>query len=690
MARIFISHSSRNNAEAIAVRDWLAAEGWDDVFLDLDPEQGIQAGDRWQEALRRSASRCELVIFLVSPEWVDSRWCLAELLLAKQLNKRLVGVLVRPTPFGDISPEITAEWQITDLTADGPKRSFVAELPTDGTRETVVFTHDGLERLKIGLLNAGLDARYFPWPPKTDPERPPYRGLLPLDVPDAGIFFGRDAPIVDITDVMRGLREAVPPQILVILGASGAGKSSFLRAGLLARLERDDRHFTILPTVRPHFAAMTGDFGLVASLESFCASHGAKLSRAVVRDACRQGAEAVRALLAPHVETHSGERAPTLVLPIDQGEELFRTDGAAEAQAFLDLVRDLLGEATPAVLAVVTIRSDSYEALQSARALEGVHQTTWSLPPMPRGTYGQVIEGPARRLAQSETPLKIDSALTDALLADIEAGGSKDALPLLAYTLERLWREHGGDGQLTLGDYESMGRIRGAIEAAVEQALRAADANRAIPREHAARLALLRRALIPWLAGIDPESGAPRRRIARRTEIPEEARPLVDLLVEQRLLSTDVDHETGEVTVEPAHEALLRQWGLLEGWLEEDFEDLSVAEGVKRAAREWLANDRDTEWRDHAGGRLELAEQVAAREDFERIFEAGDRAYLAACAEAERAIAEEEAARKQSELLAAKRLAAAHDGRSFVRSRPRRRCRRCRLYCLSEPASRRD
>jgi len=70
---------------------------------------------------------------------------------------------------------------------------------------------------------------------------------------------------------------------------------------------------------------------------------------------------------------------------------------------------------------------------------------------------------------------------------------------------------------------------------------------------------------------IDPESGSPRRRVARKSEIPEEARPLIDLLVEQRLLSTDVAQDTGEVTIEPAHEALLRQWGLLQGWLEEDF-----------------------------------------------------------------------------------------------------------------------
>jgi hypothetical protein len=72
VARLFISHSSANDAEAVAIRDWLAAEGWDDVFLDLDPERGIKAGERWERALNEAASRCEAVLFLVSHAWLDS------------------------------------------------------------------------------------------------------------------------------------------------------------------------------------------------------------------------------------------------------------------------------------------------------------------------------------------------------------------------------------------------------------------------------------------------------------------------------------------------------------------------------------------------------------------------------------------------------------------------------------------
>ena len=148
--------------------------------------------------------------------------------------------------------------------------------PGDKTA-TVAFAEDGLERLRIGLMEAGLDARYFAWPPENDPERAPYRGLEPLEAEDAGIFFGRDGPTVVGLDLLRGLREAAPPRLLVILGASGAGKSSFLRAGLLPRLARESQHFLPLPVIRPERAVLAGEAGLIASLEK--ALKEAELSR---------------------------------------------------------------------------------------------------------------------------------------------------------------------------------------------------------------------------------------------------------------------------------------------------------------------------------------------------------------------------------------------------------------------------
>ena len=177
--------------------------------------------------------------------------------------------------------------------------------------------------------------------------------------------------------------------------------------------------------------------------------------------------------------------------------------------------------------------------------------------------------------------------------------------------------------------------MKGSIEAAVERALKAADADPAIPSDRAARLALLRRGLIPWLAGIDPDTGAPRRRVARLSEIPAEARPLIQHLVEQRLLATDVNKDTGEAIIEPAHEALLRQWGLLDGWLTEDAALLAVLEGVKRASRDWAANNRDRTWLAHQADRLTAAERLSVRPDLAASLEPTDRDYIAACRKAE-------------------------------------------------------
>ena len=160
MARIFLSHSSRNNPEAVALGDWLTAEGWDDLFLDLDPSRGIAAGERWERRLHEAANRCEAVVFLVSRAWLDSDWCLREFRLAEKLNKRSFGVLIEPIPIHELPAELTANWQFVDLAQGTDHRIFRAVQP-DGSESHVTFSIAGLQRLKTGLMRAGLDARFF-------------------------------------------------------------------------------------------------------------------------------------------------------------------------------------------------------------------------------------------------------------------------------------------------------------------------------------------------------------------------------------------------------------------------------------------------------------------------------------------------------------------------------------------------
>src|SRR5215831_20688222 len=106
MARLFISHSSFNNDKAVEVKNWLAANGWDDVFLDLDPERGIAAGQRWKEALQKAAWRCEVVLALVSKEWIGSSWCKSEVDAARLMGKK---VIAAPVGVGksEVPPDLT-------------------------------------------------------------------------------------------------------------------------------------------------------------------------------------------------------------------------------------------------------------------------------------------------------------------------------------------------------------------------------------------------------------------------------------------------------------------------------------------------------------------------------------------------------------------------------------------------------
>jgi TIR domain len=700
MSKLFLSHSSANNAQAVAIRDWLREEGWTDVFLDVDPdpEVGIPAGERWERALNQAASRCEAILFLVSQAWLDSRWCNNEFNLARRLNKRLFGALIEDIPITKLPTDLTGTWQIVDLASGRDHRMFRVVLPRTHTEQHVTFSREGLSRLRSGLAKSGIEPRFFAWPPEKEPKRAPYRGLKPLEAEDAGIFFGREGPIVEALDALRGLRDAAAPRLFVILGASGAGKSSFLRAGLLPRLARDDLRFLTLPVIRPERNAVTGEeTGLLHAFEAAFAARGMPQSRANVRAAIDGGAPALRPLLRALVDhavkTMLGAedaKRPAVVLAIDQAEELLEGDGAKEGETLLGLIGELVAEDNPALIVLFTIRSDSYDKLETSKKLEGLRQQTLPLLPMPSGTYKEVIEGPAKRLERTEREIAIEPQLVQKLLVDLQTGGASDALPLLSFTMEQLYLEYGGTGRLTLADYARFGGIKGAITAAVDRALKSADGNPGIPKNAAERLKLLRRGIIPLLAGIDPETGNPRRRIARLSAIPAEAAPLILLLRDNKLLSTDrvvvrdSAGERNEATIEPAHEALLRQWDDLRGWLEEDRVLLTTIEVVTRAAGEWVENHRSADWLNHSGSRLEYAERAIARDDLTPDLPAHARDYIRQCRardekdrrdkqqQLERERAEQERRAKDAEALAAAEAKRAQDAEALVAIETRR------------------
>jgi DNA-binding beta-propeller fold protein YncE len=622
MPRIFLSHSSKDNTQAVALRQWLIdqrPELVDEIFLDIAQDTGLAPGQRWKDALRQANQRCEAVICLVSRSWGNSPECKTEYRTAETLGKQILVARLEDT--GD--SDITAEWQRCDLFAPGPQ----SEITVSG--RPTLFNAAALDQLKKAIEGTGIGPENFVWPPRSDPLRSPYRGWEPFEDIDAGVFFGRDAAIMRGTDELRRMRLSGVKSLFVVLGPSGSGKSSFLRAGLIPRLQRDDRNFAVLGTVRPGRNAITGDRGLAAAIHSACRALKLPSTPPLgeVKTICRKGDhERVHELLV-QVRDAAAERlaqttgnpnrnaaAPTLVLPLDQAEELFSaesasTQAAQEAESFLELlsfVIDRMNADEVRLIVAATIRTDRYEAMQNHPALDGIGTELFNeLKTMPHHQFPAAIKGPADRASESGNRLAIRDDLVDRLIADASAGA--DTLPLLALTMQRLYTDYGSVEEITLADYESMGGMPNVVHNQIEEILSEGS------HDPDTALELLRSAFIPWLASINPDNDRPMRRVALQSELPAESQPLIDAFVEKRLLVRD--QRDGETVVEVALESLLRQWDQLAGWLHEERQSLLAAADLERAALAWEKNDRDEAWL-LEGSRLTAAENAVTRPGF--------------------------------------------------------------------------
>jgi hypothetical protein len=645
VSRLFISHSSKNDDWAIALKDWLVREGWsgpDDIFLDLDPERGLAAGQRWVRTLEDAATRCEAVLFLVSEGWLSSKWCADEYQLANRLNKKLFALLIDDVVLDRLPGGLTAQWQIVRLKGE-PAERFLTVHPLTQHQSPVHIAEAGLKSLKRGLQQAGIGAETFELQPDRNGPfgwRAPYRGLEALEPEDAAVFFGRDADIVRGIDELRGLAARKPPRLLVILGASGAGKSSFLRAGLWPRLLRDDGQWLPLRAIRAgRGGAIEGSEGLLAALEDVHRRFGLQATRADLRDKLATP-DAFVALL-HELRKAAAKRAliseppyPLPVICLDQGEEVFAASAAPESEKLLQLARGAIDD--DAALLLVTIRSDSYSVMQGTKAFVGIHQESLSFEPVPHGEIAHVIREPAellRRKAGPAAPL-FDAAVIERLQQEIE--GEDDALPLLAFVLQRLMREHQGVPTIGLSELERTGGVAAAIESAAEAALDDAGIGRDRTRQRDA----LRRLFIPRLARVDRDSKAPQRRVARQSEVPADLKSLAQALTERRLLVVKLATQAESpatadpATLEVAHEALLRRWPTLAELLAEDRDALLLLDGVLSAAADWdKAEDaRKADYLAHRGSRLSDAQALPSRgADWQREI-APARAYLAACA----------------------------------------------------------
>lgn len=606
MSQVFISHSSRDNAIAQEIATHLRAQGHRELFLDFDPENGIPAGRDWEREIYHQLRACRAMLVLCSEHSMSSNWCFAEIAFGKSLGKVVFPIRVQACwcsrkPCSCINNILTSQ-QIVDLTGD---------------REVAYG------RLWHGLKEAGLDpANMFEW----DGTRAPYPGLSFFREEDCAIFFGRDKDIRDGLDALNRLQHLGGAKAVIVLGASGSGKSSLVRAGLLPRLRRNSERWLVLPALRPQGAPVR-ELALVLA-DAFKAA-GSPRDWKVLRDQLQHAVDASPPDAAALVElgfdlrVEAGKRDASILLTIDQAEELLAGD--SESNAFLDFLATVLAQPQSGLVAIFTLRSDFLGTFQGTTIGQSLEFADLRVGPMPADQLVEVIEGPARI-----SGLELEPALVQALIRDAE---TDDALPLLAFTLRELYERGGADRLLELSEYRELGGLEGSLAKVAESAFGNSESTELDAELRSAFLMMVRL----------NDEGQYSRRPARWDELPASVHPLLERFIAARLLVTRDD--AGGRTVEVAHEALFGAWNRLKEWLDENRADLYRREILRRAARDWAAGSRTPDLLVHRGSRLEEAERLVSNPAF--TIDETERSYFQACLEAR--AADREARRKMAD-----------------------------------------
>ena len=415
--------------------------------------------------------------------------------------------------------------------------------------------------------------------------RNPYKGLSAFQEADAGDFFGRRGLVEALVQSMSERR------LTLVVGPSGIGKSSVVRAGLVPGLRTGALEGSaswlivdMVPGSRP-FEALERALMRVASRPVW--DYVARMRDGVL------GLGDVAADILP-----GGDE---MVLIVDQFEELFtQVTDSDTRRRFLDLLADVESDAPGRVRVVATIRADFFDRpLRHARFGELLDRAVVTVPAPTREELADIVTGPARGVG-----LEVEESLVGALIADSD--GESGGLPLLQYALTELF-ENRQDNRLTLSGYEQMGGLAGSIG-------RRADA---IHAELEAEDQATAREVFVRLVTVEENTEDTRRRV-RRSELMSigAAAASVDRVLDafghHRLFVFDRDAATRGPTVEVAHEALIRHWPRLREWIDERREDLLVQRRLEVATRDWLAAGRDPSYL-VGGGRLEQAE--AFRDD---------------------------------------------------------------------------
>ena len=548
MPAIFISHSSLDQKISDDIKASLAKLGFEQVFLDFDKDSGIGAGENWERRLYEELARCHAVILVLTPNWLASTWCRIELAQARALGKVILPVLCAPLGERFVLPEV----QAVDL---------------------VDWNAGGLERLdqRLNAITSEL-ARGF----RLHPDRSPYPGIHAFEAEDAAIYFGRDDETRAVIERLDARRTQGGARLLVIIGASGSGKSSLLRAGVLPQIARRRREWIPLPPIRPEKAPLE-------TIAKAIATHVGKPQEWRSWHQRLGKPEAVNDVDELLKDLRIGESSnATVLLPIDQFEEVFTVATAEERTAFLRLVCAVLDPARGLPLLVVaTGRSDVLEGLIATGDL-GQLTETFPLPLMPLDRVPRLVEGPA-----TVASINVEKGLPERIARDVE---NAEALPLLAHTLWLLYRRSGGDKKLTIAEYEALGDAQRGLNPIQNSVRLVADQAIAGLRPSPRELAALRDAFVPHLVRIRLEDGKRVRQAARLSELPADAHRLVQALVAARLLTIrgDRDGTEQQQLVEVTHEALFKAWPDLDQWLLEEQAFLTDLERIRGAREVWM------------------------------------------------------------------------------------------------------
>jgi WD40 repeat protein/DNA-binding SARP family transcriptional activator len=411
----------------------------------------------------------------------------------------------------------------------------------------------------------------------------PYKGLRAFDEADAADFFGR-ADLVDEI-LARLMNNDLRGRLVLVVGGSGTGKSSVVRAGLLPRVRRGDvpasqQWFitTMLPGGSP-FKELAESLRRVAIGEATALAD--ELSDV-------GGIDRVIRRLVPG----DGQ----LLLVVDQLEELFTLASEQDQRAFLDGVMHAVSAADSRLRIVATLRADFYDRpLAHPRFGPVVNDATVTISAMTPAELEASIVEPAERVGG-----RVERALVAELVSAVL--DQPATLPSLQFTLYELAERSPGK-RLELAAYRDLGGVEGAIAARAELLYRSLDdAERAGVRQMFERLLVV------------GAEGEPTRRRTARTELSGlGAAPSADALIDRwanaRMLTLDRHPQTRVPTVELAHEALLREWPRLRRWIEEDRQAIIVLGRLRDAAASWVELGRDLGAL-YRGTRLDLALDV--------------------------------------------------------------------------------